>query len=279
MSVRANPVRANPVVLDLLMQQVRGALETCAHRPVIIGVCGSQASGKSTLCSAAVAACQADGLAAATLSIDDIYLTRTEREVLAREVHPLLITRGPPGTHDVTLGNDIIDALRKGEGTALPRFDKPRDDRAPPARWDKAPAGCEVLFFEGWCVGANPQTAAELADPVNSLEAEKDAAGRWRSYANACLAGDYQDLFARLDRLVLLAAPSFEVVLDWRIEQEEGLRARSDDEAAQFMNAAAIAKFIAHYERLTRHILAEMPARADLLVRLDEQRRPLDLSM
>jgi D-glycerate 3-kinase len=267
----------NPDVLEALMEQVRTALAEHVHRPVQIGVCGSQASGKSTLCAAAVAACAAERLKAATLSIDDIYLTRAEREALAREVHPLLVTRGPPGTHDVVLGNRVIDDLRRGEASLLPRFDKPRDDRAAEAAWEEAPAGCDVLFFEGWCIGAVPQPKAALAKPVNALEAEEDPDGRWRRYANEALAGEYQALFARLDRLVLIAAPSFEVVHGWRIEQEEGLRARSTDPHARFMDAEAIARFIAHYERLTRHIVDEMPARTDLLVRIDDQRRPLEI--
>ncbi|MGH8257484.1 MAG: kinase, partial [Steroidobacteraceae bacterium] len=31
-------------------------------------------------------------------------------------------------------------------------------------------------------------------------------------------------------------------------------------------------RFVMHYERLTRHILAEMPGRADVLVTLDARR-------
>jgi D-glycerate 3-kinase len=34
-----------------------------------------------------------------------------------------------------------------------------------------------------------------------------------------------------------------------------------------------VARFVAHYERLTRHILKEMPGRADLVIRLDATRR------
>ena len=43
-------------------------------------------------------------------------------------------------------------------------------------------------------------------------------------------------------------------------------------ERAALMDEAAIAHFIAHYERLTRHILAEMPGRADLIIRLNDDR-------
>ena len=40
------------------------------------------------------------------------------------------------------------------------------------------------------------------------------------------------------------------------------------------MAAADIPRFVAHYERLTRWILAEMPARADWVVTLDADRTP-----
>ncbi len=44
---------------------------------------------------------------------------------------------------------------------------------------------------------------------------------------------------------------------------------REGGDASRVMDEAAIARFIAHYERVTRHILAEMPARADHLISLD----------
>jgi D-glycerate 3-kinase len=34
-----------------------------------------------------------------------------------------------------------------------------------------------------------------------------------------------------------------------------------------------VARFIAHYERITRHLLDEMPARADILLHLDAARQ------
>jgi D-glycerate 3-kinase len=57
------------------------------------------------------------------------------------------------------------------------------------------------------------------------------------------------------------------VVLRWRIEQEQALRARG-----QGMSDAQIARFIQHYERLTRHILGDMPHYADLTLPLNEDR-------
>jgi D-glycerate 3-kinase len=133
----------------------------------------------------------------------------------------------------------------------------------------------DVILLEGWCVGAVSQGRAALATPVNDLEREEDPKAVWRTYVNDQLDGPYQALFARLHDLILLQAPSFEVVAGWRAEQEAKLRARlSANGAGGGMDAAQIGRFVAHYERLTRWILAEMPARADWVVTLDTERNP-----
>jgi D-glycerate 3-kinase len=128
-----------------------------------------------------------------------------------------------------------------------------------------------VLLLEGWCVGARPQPTGDLARPVNALEAGEDADGIWRAHANAALTGPYRQLFAALDRLILLAAPGWHVVARWREQQEAELRTRSTGA----MTPDQVARFIQHYERLTCWILAEMPARADLVVGLGEGREVL----
>jgi D-glycerate 3-kinase len=242
------------------------------HRGLfVLGICGAQGSGKSTLVAALAQRLENDGLRVAALSLDDLYLTRPERQRLAREVHPLLATRGVPGTHDVALGLATIAALARGEAALLPRFDKGSDDRLPESGWPRAPADADLLLLEGWCLGAAPQAKADLARSVNALEVEEDAGGSWRAQANAALSGPYRQLFAAIDRLVLLAAPNWEVVAKWREQQEAELRRT----APGAMDPAKVARFIQHYERLTRWILTEMPQRADLTVRLGEAREVL----
>lgn len=251
---------------------VRTRLARNAGRLLVVGVTGAQGSGKTTLAAGLVARLRDEGVRAAALSLDDLYRTRAERAALARDVHPLLATRGVPGTHDVALGLDTIAALERGEPAPLPRFDKGADDRAPMEAWDHAPAATQVLVLEGWCLGARPQEAAALEQPVNALEADEDPDGRWRAHVNAALGGEYRALFDRIDVQVLLEAPDFGVVPVWRAQQEEPLRREG-----RGMDDAALARFIAHYERLTRHILREMPPRADLLLRLDPDRRVLSV--
>ncbi len=243
--------------------------------PVVIGVCGAQGSGKSTAAALAAATLTAHGLPTAIVSIDDIYLTRADRQRLAADIHPLLRTRGVPGTHDVALGLEVIDGLKDGLSVRLPRFDKASDDRRPMRDWPLSPPGCRVILFEGWCVGARPQADADLVAPVNALEASEDADCCWRRHVNAQLAGEYQTLFAKLDRLLLLAAPDFNVVEAWRTQQERDLR----DASRGGMTDAEIVRFVQHYERLTRHILRDMPRYADTIAYLDPDRCITDISI
>lgn len=247
--------------------------------PMVVGLCGPQGSGKSTMARALCSLLEERGISSAVLSLDDLYLMRSEREELGRRVHPLLATRGVPGTHDVQLGIDTLQGLKRSDTVALPSFDKSTDDRRPEHEWARVRGPIQVVLFEGWCVGAVAQNDLELKTPVNALENEHDADGRWRRFVNDALRNDYQAFFTAIDALVLLQAPSFDVVYSWRLEQERKLRERigADRNAARIMSDAAVARFVAHYERLTRHILAEMPGRADAVVTLGERREPLDV--
>ncbi|HET9627869.1 MAG TPA: kinase [Novosphingobium sp.] len=250
------------------MAAVTEARRRSPGRRLVLGIAGSQGSGKSMIAENLVARFPQ----AASLSLDDLYLTRDERDRLAGEVHPLLATRGVPGTHDVALGLHTLDAFRAGQPALLPRFDKGRDERMPQEQWPMLPEGCDLLVFEGWCLGATPQDPVDLEEPVNERELGEDQGGVWRRYVNAQLAGPYQALFEPIDVLVFLAAPSFETVMAWRSEQEQGLRAARPD-APHLMDADQIRRFIALYERLTRHMLRTMPDQADVVIALNENRQ------
>lgn len=231
------------------------------RRPFVLGIAGAQGSGKSTLARELAAQSRAP-----VLSLDDLYLDGAQREALAQTVHPLLRTRGVPGTHDPERGLALIEALARGEAIELPRFNKARDEPAAPEAFD-GPA--EMLILEGWCVGARPQGPEELDEPVNALERERDADGRWRSHANRQLDGAYQLLFERIDILVFLAAPGFEIVADWRIEQERN--------SGGPMRDAEVRGFIEHYRRITEHMLRHAAEWADVTIRLDARRRPVEV--
>ncbi|MBI2261158.1 MAG: kinase [Caulobacterales bacterium] len=240
-------------------------------RPPLIAVVGAQGSGKTTLARAA-----ADRFGAAQISIDDVYLTRAEREVMDREVHPLFGHRGPPGTHDLALLQRLIDDLSiagSGDQTAIPDFDKRGDDRRPPDRWRRFQGRPSAILIDAWCLGALPEDAAALARPLNALERERDPDGEWRRAVNGFVAGPYADFAARFDAVLFLRAPGFEVVLDWRAQQEADLLGvpPADLPAAE---RARLAGFIQYFERITRCMLAG-GVRADVTVTLDRNRLPV----
>ena len=244
-----------------------------AREPLLIGLSGLQGSGKSTLSAQLVGTLNLSGVPALAMSLDDFYLGRRERARLARDVHPLLATRGVPGTHDLELIARTLGALAAASGrepARVPRFDKGRDTRMPRARWRIVRDAPRVILFEGWCVGVPAQARNALARPLNPLERSEDRDGRWRSYVNAQLAAGYAALWRRFDALVWLQAPAFTVVQRWRDEQEDALRRIA---APRAMSPAALRRFVMHYERLSRHSLATLPARADVRIVLDAQRR------
>lgn len=260
-------------MVDARLLDAVGSLVAAHARPdhiPLIGIAGAQGSGKTTLARAA-----AERFGAAHLSLDDVYLTKTERQTLAREVHPLFAVRSPPGTHDLALLEATVAALRAtgpDSRTPLPAFAKLTDDRAPEASWPVFAGRPSAVLIDGWCLGATPQAEAELGLPINALEIERDGDGTWRRDVNAALTGPYAETFARFDAILFLKAPSFDAVLDWRCEQEAGLMGLSPADLPS-ARRAELAVFIQHFERITRHMLTG-GVRTDVTVALDKQRRP-----
>lgn len=257
----ASPRTSGRIAADLIAAAVE-AWPRDRAAPLVVGLCGPPGAGKSTI----AAAIAARGRRVVTLSLDDLYLGASSRRKLAASVHPMLATRGVPGTHDVALGLTVLAKLIDGHPVALPRFDKVADEPAPHSAWPEVDRP-EVILFEGWCVGASAQPGPALADPVNELERDCDAGGTWRRFVNDQLAGPYRSLFAPLARLVVLRPPDFATVVGWRQDAE-----RQRPRGPGTMTDAGIVEFLAHFERLSRWIDVEMPSRADLVVQLAADR-------
>ncbi len=239
-----------------------------------LGINGAQGTGKTTLAAYLQFALeQGCGWRVAVLSIDDFYLTKSERAQLAAKIHPLLATRGVPGTHDVYMLNDCLERLRElqpNETMALPRFDKSVDDRASPESWPTVSGPIDLIILEGWCVGSAPQSSEALRQSSNDLEEHHDPSGAWRQYVNEQLEESYAGLFAQLDALVFLQAPNLAAVYRWRVEQEEKLVPVSGRDTTGIMNRDQIADFMQHFERLTRANIKRLSDTADVTFELDD---------
>ncbi|MEX2124763.1 MAG: hypothetical protein WD795_12790 [Woeseia sp.] len=242
---------------------------------LIVAISGAQGAGKSTLADFLQLALETGaGLRVAALSLDDFYLTKAERAQLGAAVHPLLVTRGVPGTHDLRMLSACLRQLRMlaaGQSLRLPRFDKAEDDRAGPADWAAVSGPVDAVVLEGWCLGIEAQAEEALAQPVNSLEYEADASGEWRRFVNDQLAGPYAELFAQLDLLVFLKVPNIDAAYRWRREQERKLAGESSVRRAGIMSEAQVARFVQHFERVTRAGLASLPLKADAVLELNDQ--------
>jgi D-glycerate 3-kinase len=246
----------------LLYDIIKDARARNPDRPALINVGGAQGSGKSTVCQLLEAANRGRF---AHFSMDDVYLTRAERESRARlQQRPVFAVRGPPGTHDLTLAGALIARLGKPLATPLPRFDKARDDREPEDKWPVFNGPAEATLIDGWCLGALP--SEDIDDPLNAIEAE-DGDGYWRQSVQTALAGRYAMFFAAFDAIVYLQAPNWEIVRRWRGQQEEQTLGRALSAAEH----AALDRFVMHYERVTRDMLAGRRL-AGWIAHLDEAR-------
>ncbi len=224
-----------------------------------LGMGGAQGSGKSTM-ARMIQRLLGDvfRLDAETLSMDDFYLTKEQRLVLAREVHPMLAVRGVPGTHDMGRLHAVICQLARGEGCDVPVFIKGDDDRSSMGRRVEP---TPILILEGWCWGARPSADDALRVAVNELEFELDPDLVWRRHVNHAVASvDYQACFDN-DLSVFLAVPNMDSVFRWRLQQERQLMTGRHP-----MDEAEIRKFIMYFQRITEDMLARQPGHVDLTV-------------
>ena len=214
------------------------------NQPYVQGILGGQGTGKSTLCQILQLLLGCLGQRAVSLSIDDLYLTYAERCELRRKV-PELIWRGPPGTHDIDLGLDVLEQVQRNEATiALPQFDKSlhagQGDRISPAIVESP----TIVLFEGWFVGAQPLSAETLnaADFSFPPPIETPADRQFARDCNSRLS-DYLPLWAILHDLIVLLPKDYRWSLQWRQAAEYKMMS----EGKTGLSAAEISAFVLYF--------------------------------
>ena len=240
----------------------------------IIGLSGGQGSGKSTITGILKFILKRKyELDLCVFSIDDFYKTKAERIRMSKKVHPLFLTRGVPGTHDIGLINKTIKKLKekKFKTVLIPKFDKAIDDRCNKNKWQKIKKPPHIVIFEGWCVGAKHQTNTVLKKPLNLIERKYDANLTWRKKVNNQLKNRYKKLFNKIDKLVYLKAPNFDHIFKWRLLQEEKMKLTS--KTKRIMSKSQVKEFIMFYERISRHMMKDFYKISDITIFLDKSHR------
>ena len=243
-------------------------LDKKSEKPLFININGAQGTGKSTLTHFLKHLIEAETeFSVANISIDDFYSTRADREKLAQSLHPLFLTRGVPGTHDVKLMENTLSRLLDGKACSIPRFNKAVGDRYTEDQWTVCNNNTDIVLFEGWCNHSPAQSDKELLTPVNKLESTEDPDGIWRTYANEQLKDYHKKIFNHADMCIMLKAPDFEKIFEWRCLQEDKLRKKTKlIGQSRIMSPNKLKHFIQHYERITRHTLQHLPDIADIVI-------------
>jgi len=247
--------------------------KTSKKKTLIIGLAGGQGSGKTTISSILTLILQKYfKLNVFKVSIDDFYKTRKDREILSKQKHPLLMTRGVPGTHDIDLMLNFFKKVKAKnfKNLQVPKFNKAIDDRCPKSLWYKTKSKPDVVIFEGWCVGARAQTNNQLKKPINSLEKVYDQDVKWRSHVNNQLKTKYKKLFKHLDGLLYLKAKNFNLLRNWRLKQERKLWVQTKNKKnLKIMSSGDVINFMQTYQRITQQMFKDALKSSSIIMNLN----------
>ena len=246
---------------------------TNKKKPLMIGLAGGQGSGKTTISSILTLILKKYfKLKVFKVSIDDFYKTRKDRKLLSKNKHPLLMTRGVPGTHDIDLMLKFFKKVKSKsfKNITIPKFNKAIDDRCKKSLWYKLKSKPDVVIFEGWCVGAKAQTNKQLKNPINSLERVHDQDIKWRSHVNNQLKTKYKTLFKQLDGLLYLKAQNFNILRKWRLKQERKLWIQTKNKKnLKIMSSGDIINFMQTYQRITQQMFKDAVKSSSIIMNLN----------
>ena len=242
-------------------------------RPYFVGLAGGQGTGKTTISSLIrIILIKYFKLRVFRISIDDFYKTRKERINLSKKIHPMLLTRGVPGTHDVNMMLNFFKKTKrkKFKRFKLPTFNKAIDDRSKKKDWYDLKIKPDVIIFEGWCVGAKSEKPSSLKKIINSMEKLKDKKQIWRKYVNHQLKSKYKNLYSQLNCLIYLKAKNFTLLQKWRLKQERKLWLKNKrNSKLKIMSKDDVIDFMQTYQRITQNMLRYMPKYASIILNLN----------
>ncbi|NJP08884.1 MAG: glycerate kinase [Leptolyngbyaceae cyanobacterium RU_5_1] len=248
-------------------------------RPFVQGILGGQGTGKTTLSAVLTLILQHLGYRTLSWSLDDLYKTYRDR-LLLQQQDPRLIWRGPPGTHDVDLGMQVLDQLRQpipGQSVHIPRFDKslhngagdrvalPEEHRVTPETVENI----DIVLFEGWFIGARPIDPIAFDNPPPPITSDAD-----RTFAqdmNTRLQ-DYLPLWKRLDSVIVLYVPDYQLSKQWRKQAEHQMIATGKPG----MTDAEIDAFVEYFWKALHPELFITPLiqTADLVIEIQPNHTP-----
>ena len=247
--------------------------EKCKSKPYYIGLAGGQGTGKTTISSILkIILINYFKLNVFKISIDDFYKTRKDRINLSKRIHPMLLTRGVPGTHDIKMMLEFFknSKKKKFKKMKLPLFDKSIDDRLPKKKWYEIKKNPDVIILEGWCVGAKAQTNQEIKKSMNSMEKTMDKQLKWRKFVNYNLQTSYKKLFKQLDTLLYLKASNFNQLRKWRLKQEKKLKIQTKNKKnLKIMDKKDVISFMQTYQRITENMFKNVPKYASIVMNLN----------
>ena len=242
-------------------------------KPYIVGLAGGQGTGKTTISSLiSIILKKYFKKNVFRVSIDDFYKTRKDRSKLSKSIHPMLMTRGVPGTHDLKLMQTFFKNVKQKSFRSIkvPKFDKSIDDRYPKKNWYNVNKKPDIIIFEGWCVGAKAEENKSLLKSINEMEKNRDKKLIWRKYVNAQLKTNYKKLYSQLNSLVYLKAKDFSLLQKWRLKQENKLKLKSKKNSKnKIMNKNEVLEFMQTYQRVTENMFKKAPKYASIIMNLN----------
>ncbi len=245
-----------------------------SKRPTIIGLSGGQGTGKTTISSImSIILKKYFKYKVCNVSIDDFYKTRKARKLLSKTKHPLLITRGVPGTHDVNLILKFLKKVKKKNFIKFkfPKFNKAKDERNKIKDWNSVKYKPEIVILEGWCIGARHQKYKQLTKSINSTERIFDKDLKWRKFVNLQLMKNYKKIFNQIDNYLYLKVSDFNLLQKWRVKQEKKLLIKNKNKKKlKIMKTRDLLIFMQTYQRITQQMFKDMPKSASAIVKLNK---------